>query len=256
MKSRQYGYIGGASELAWVDTETTQRSSVTNLSLVFKFNSNITKLNESTLMSYGGSSGATSTNEVWRIDVSKEFSCVAKAKMTHSRNTSTACAYQGRLIVMGGFSQTSNLAECESYDPTNDTWTEIPAMPIPLGASNSVLIPSLQRIYVIGGLSPEINNAILELDLTTFTWVVINIDLRPTLFWTPCFMQATTDSHFYFIADDRVCKYEPLENRLKIVKKLRLRLMGWAIHYAFIAGIIYPFPGIHHTTDLVIGGLV
>ncbi|KDR09720.1 Kelch-like protein 17 [Zootermopsis nevadensis] len=48
--------------------------------------------------------------------------------MLSERRSLSCVAFHGFLYALGGLNETSSLLSTEKYDPTEDTWTEIPGM--------------------------------------------------------------------------------------------------------------------------------
>ena len=95
-----------------------------------------------------------------------------KADQPNGRESYGACAVDGILYVIGGFSG-GLLNTVEAYDPVTDTWTRKANMIIPRGGSDVGVVDGI--IYAIGG-RVQIENATVNTNITeaydpgTDTW--------------------------------------------------------------------------------------
>jgi N-acetylneuraminic acid mutarotase len=94
----------------------------------------------------GGSSG---TTDVERFD-GERWQVVTH--LPHGGlNAPAAVALGGRIVVIGGFEEQTNLptARVEVYDPARDRWSAGPPLPAPRGGHAAVVLAG--RIHVLGG---------------------------------------------------------------------------------------------------------
>mmetsp|Transcript_7228 Transcript_7228/g.13359 ORF Transcript_7228/g.13359 Transcript_7228/m.13359 type:complete len:259 (+) Transcript_7228:1953-2729(+) len=253
--SRAYGYLNDTKELHWIDLKTKGRS-MTTTHFAFPMNGSLVQLSDNTLFVFGGFVGGRASSETYSLDITKEYAAVTKASMITPRYYTSFSVYQGILYVSGGVGNATQLSECEMYSLAEDAWTALPSLPCVLANANAVIVGTLNRLYLVGGLTLDQNNiAIYMLNLDSLTWSTMSVSIDSKLWWKPCFLQHPADLHFYCIANDLIYKYDCLSDTLRVVKRLRHTIMGWSIIYHYHDGIVYTFPGVHPMSGIVVGGL-
>ena len=107
------------------------------------------------------------------ISLAQVDTWIAKTRMPTARTLSGGCVIDGRIYVVGGAVNETNLTSAvEMYDPTNDTWTKKDTLPIGLCIHASCAFDG--KMYVFGGVSPLVSSAakksVYVYDPKTGTW--------------------------------------------------------------------------------------
>ena len=86
-----------------------------------------------------------------RVFDTKDYSFKQVAKMKFNKSYAACSAYQGKVVVSGGYSYGRYLSVVEAYDQTSDKWVEMPSLIIPRSQHCQVSVRS--KLFIIGSFN-------------------------------------------------------------------------------------------------------
>jgi hypothetical protein len=245
-----YNSQADTSNLHKTNLSTGQESS-TALTHKFKSGSSLCESPEGKLFITGGRH-PTATSEVVCIDPTTNV-VTPKPPMKTARRAHGSVFYGRFLYVIGGYTGSSYLAECERYDTLHNHWQPIPPLPHASRSHAAIVCGYTRRIYTLGGENglPYLD-LIQEFELESQTWKLLEVKLPFKSCDIPCF-RVKNQALIYFIQYGALHSFSPITYTLANVKPVT-DIRSWNRPSYFAKGTLY-YPRDGPVLKLVIGDL-
>ncbi len=174
------------------------------------------------------------------IQINAQPGWTQKADIPTPRGGATAAVVDGKIYLIGGWPNSTNVAINEMYDPSTNTWVTKAPMPTARGFLSSVVMNGV--IYVIGGGYPQALRKVEVYDPATNSWTTRkDLNLARTNG-----RAAVVDGKIYVIAgypNIQKCEfYDPLTDTWTYFKDFP-ESSGGVVSVAVYNGLIYVFGG-------------
>ncbi|ETW05962.1 hypothetical protein, variant 3 [Aphanomyces invadans] len=130
---------------------------------------------EEALYLFGGWSGKTALNDVWRFDLTTlEWTLVhAEGKVPRPRNNHASAVVDRKIYIHGGHDGTTWLSDFFVFDTETSTWAEVTTSGVgPSARACHTMSKVGGKLFVFGGFDGvHCFNDVDILDLDTFTWI-------------------------------------------------------------------------------------
>jgi hypothetical protein len=149
--------------------------------------------------------GFPAMSEVERIDTLREFAVCHQPPMLKHRRAH-ACVYHSQhLYVLGGYSGSANLKDCERYVCAANRWEAI--SPLPTAASFTSAVVVAECLYALGGHDQQYLDLIQKLRLEDLTWECLELRLPLPACAIPCFK--IRDTEVYLVINRTLWSFTP-----------------------------------------------
>jgi hypothetical protein len=149
--------------------------------------------------------GFQAVKDVERIDTLREFAVTHRPPMLTAKRAHT-CVYHAQLLyVLGGYSGSANLRNCERYVCAESRWEALPQLPTAASFMSAVVIEG--SLYALGGHDQQHLDLIQKLRLEELTWECIKLRLPQAGCAIPCFK--IRDTEVYLIINRTLCSLTP-----------------------------------------------
>lgn len=174
------------------------------------------------------------------IQINAQPGWTQKADIPTNRGGATAAVVDGKIYLIGGWTNSTNVAINEMYDPSTNTWVTKAPMPTARGFLSSVVMNGV--IYVIGGGYPQALRKVEVYDPATNSWTTRkDLNLARTNG-----RAAVVDGKIYVIAgypNIQKCEfYDPQTDTWTFFKDFP-HSWGGVVAVAVYNGMIYVFGG-------------
>jgi hypothetical protein len=187
-------------------------------------------LGESLLITGGG---WISVGEVVRIDTRREFAVSHCAPMLTPRMMHAAVYFTPYLYILGGWTGSSYLRECERYECTEDRWEALPSLPRACDRTSGVVVED--SLYALGGFDGSPLDFVQKLSLETLTWELMQFRLPLAAECIPCFK--LSDTEVYLVVNQTLCSFSAFE--VRPLKTLTENIHSWYGASYYRRGTLY-----------------
>jgi hypothetical protein len=145
--------------------------------------------------------------EVVRIDVGT-FEVSPEPPMHTPRGGYASVYHTPHLYILGGWSGTRYLSECERYVCAENRWETLRSLPRACRNTSGVVVES--SLYALGGMidgSPL--DLVQKLSLDSLTWELMQLRLPCAGNYIPCFK--LKDTEVYLVVNKTLCSFTALE---------------------------------------------
>jgi hypothetical protein len=172
----------------------------------FKHRSCWSEVPGGSLLITGG--GFPAVREVVRIDTRREFAVSSRPYMLTPRKEHAAVYHAQHLYVLGGWSGSRCLSECERYVCAENRWQTLPPLPTVCGNTSGVGVES--SVYALGGSNGSSSlDLVQRLSLESLTWELMQLRLPYTGSGIPCFKRR--DTEVYLVVNKTLCSFTALQ---------------------------------------------
>jgi hypothetical protein len=148
--------------------------------------------------------------EVVRIDTRREFAVSDYPPMLTSRQAHAAVYHTPHLYILGGWSGSSCLSECERYVFAESRWEALPPLPTACSQTSGVVVEN--SLYALGGDDgSSLLDLVNKLNLESLTWELMQYRLPFAGFGIPCFK--LRDTEVYLVVNQTLCSFTAFEVR-------------------------------------------
>jgi hypothetical protein len=227
-----YSYSQGKDTLMRTNLITAEDSCFRVPSSQFKSGCCWSELPGGSLLITGG--GWPLTREAVRIDTLKEFVVSEQPPMLTPR-AGHACVYHCELLyVLGGYTGSTSLRDCERYVLAESRWEAL--APLPIAASGVSAVVLENSLYALGGMCHgRALDVIQKLRLDRITWECLEFKLPQVGQCLPCFKLRDTEG--YLVIKDTLYSFTPLQ--VLPLKTLPKVMQSWRGSSHYSRGTLY-----------------
>jgi hypothetical protein len=198
------------------------------------------ELQDSRLFFTGGDYHLTrALNEVWTLDVRRDFATIDKPNMLTPRYLHQSVCCDDLVYVLCGTSIFGATAKCERFSSSYNAWESIPAAPSSISGSTAILIQETRSIYLLGGSQHLTSiDVVSELSVDSLRWRVLPIQLTSPRSPILCFSLPTRRSSLYFVNGPSVYCLDVSSCKVQLCCAVRLYKCRQAACY-YIHGTLY-----------------
>jgi hypothetical protein len=168
----------------------------------------------SLLITGGNDEDNRSVREVVRIDTRREFAVTHCPPMLTPRAGHATVYHTPHLYILGGYSGSRCLSECERYVCAANRWEALPPFPRACQSMSGVVVE--RNLYALGGSDGSDLDLVQKLSLESLTWELMQFRLPFAGYCFPCFK--LRDTEVYLVVNKTLCSFTALEVRpLKIL---------------------------------------
>jgi hypothetical protein len=200
-----YSYKSDTNQLHWTSLVTGQQSSHRVPSYTFKWCCCWSEVPDGSLLITGG--GSRVVREVVRIDTRREFAVSQQRPMLTARRNHTTVHHTQHFYVLGGWSGSRLLRECERYVWAECRWKALPPLPRACIDTSGVVVE--RSLYVLGGYDGLPSKLVQNLRLDSLTWELMQLRLPFEGSGIPCFKRSNTE--VYLVINKTLCSFTALE---------------------------------------------
>jgi hypothetical protein len=202
-----YSYTFNTGQLHRTDLDTGEQSSHQLPSYTFKPGCCWSEVPGGSLYITGGHViDSLVLREVVRIDVGT-FEVSHQREMHTPRAFHAAVHHTQHLYILGGWSGSSYLSECEKYVCAEDRWEALDPLPKACRQMSGVVVES--SLYALGGRDARSLNLVQKYSLESLTWELMHLRLPRSCFSIPCFK--LTDTEVYLVIKKKLYRFTDLE---------------------------------------------
>jgi hypothetical protein len=230
-----YSYKFSTDQLHRTSLVTGEHSSHRVPSYTFKHGCCWSEVPVGSLLITGGVDEVYSVvSEVVRIDTRREFPVSGQPHMLTPRRAHVAVYHTPHLYILGGWTGTSALSECERYVCAESRWETLPPLPTAcMNASGVVVEGSLYALGGHDGLSPL--DFVQKLCLESLTWELMQFRLPSPGCSIPCFK--LRDTEVFLVVNKTLCSFTTFE--VRTLKTLTKDIQSWFGASYYRRGILY-----------------
>jgi hypothetical protein len=193
----------------------------------------LNELPDGSLVITGGSSGATATSEVEKIDTLREFALSSLPPMHTPRYCHAAVVHYQYLYVLAGWNAIP-LRRCERYVWAESRWEDLPELPV--AGSNMSAVVLDNSLYALGGSTAAFIqlDTVQKLSLDSLTWELMDLKLPFEACSFPCFK---IETQVFLQINWALYSFTPLE--FKKIKTLDIDDIYSSLASCYGRGILY-----------------
>jgi hypothetical protein len=199
-----YSYKQDYDQLHRTNLVTGEQSIHRVLSYRFKTGCCWSEVPGGSLLITGG--GWPAVREVVRIDVGT-FEVFPQPLMLTPRAQQAAVYHTQHLYVLGGWSDSRFLSECERYACAEKRWEALPPLPRACSYASGVVVD--RNLYALGGYDGSYLDLVQKLSLESLTWELMQLRLPFAGRGIPCFK--LRDAEVYLVVNKTLCSFTDLE---------------------------------------------
>jgi hypothetical protein len=203
-----FSYNKDTNQLHRTSLDTGEHSSHRVPSYTFKPNCCWSEVPGGSLFGTGG--GWPAVREVVRIDTRREFAASHGAPMLTPRRFHAAVYHTPHLYILGGYSGSRCLRECERYVCAEKRWEALPPLPRACGSTSGVVVEN--SLYALGGHDDASElDLVQKMSLESLTWELMQFRLSFAGYDIPCFK--VRDAEVYLVVNKTLCSLTAFEVR-------------------------------------------
>jgi hypothetical protein len=168
-----------------------------------------------------------------RIDVGT-FEASRQRDMHTPRREHAAVYRTPHLYVLGGWSGSRSLSECERYFCAEDRWEALP--PLRQACSNTSGVVIERSLYALGGYNESDLDVVQKLSLDSLTWELMQFRLPHAVMAIPC-LKLRRDTEVYLVVNNTLCSFTGFE--VRPLKNLTEDIQSWFGASYYHRGTIY-----------------
>lgn len=172
-----YSFCENTSDLLITDTHTLERTAQSLPNFKFADGCQYAVLEHGELLVTGGYPAKKDA-----VVISKDFKITPKESMLTGRRKHGLTYFRGAAYAISGWEAGS---KCESYDPLQDLWQQLPDIPKATGCVSPIAMD--KSLYVLGGYAGTFLNEVQTLDIEHNVWSVLQVKLPSAGWYVPCF---------------------------------------------------------------------
>jgi hypothetical protein len=162
------------------------------------------------LLITGGVGYPTAVREVVRIDTRREFAVAHCPPMLTPRLAHAAVYHTPDLYILGGWSDSRYLSECERYVCAENRWEALPPLPRACNSASGVVVGSC--LYALGGFDRScLVDVVQKLNLESLIWELMQFRLPFAGCGIPFFKVRETE--VYLVVNQTLCSFTTSEVR-------------------------------------------
>jgi hypothetical protein len=166
--------------------------------------------------------GRTAVREVVRIDTRREFAVAHCPPMLTPRGYHAAVYHTPHLYILGGWSGSRYLRECERYVCGENQWEALPPLPRACHSTSGVVVEN--SLYALGGWTDRsCLDLVQKLSLESLTWELMQFRLPFAGYCIPCFK--LSEAEVYLVVNMTLCSFSAFE--VRPLKTLTLLIESW-----------------------------
>jgi hypothetical protein len=159
--------------------------------------------------------------EVVRIDTRREFAVAYCPPMLTPRSMHAAVYHTPHLYILGGYSGSRCLSECERYVCAEKRWEALPPLSRAFSHTSGVVVEN--SLYALGGYDDSPFDLVQKLSLQSLTWELMQLRLPSAGCAIPCFK--LRDTEVYLVVNKTLCSFTGSEVRRH--KALTKGIQSW-----------------------------
>mmetsp|Transcript_6117 Transcript_6117/g.10728 ORF Transcript_6117/g.10728 Transcript_6117/m.10728 type:complete len:631 (-) Transcript_6117:106-1998(-) len=208
-----YSYAKGTGELYWTRMTTGEEYSHTFKTFKFKQCYSWCAVPRTFIYLTGGYQSA----DVVCIDT-RSFVVSPKPSMITPRVFHNSVFSKGYLYIVGGWTGTSSMKECERYSFAEKKWKALPPLITEAHYHSLFMHDTSQILYSLGGCKgSESLNLIQEMNVERLVWRTLSVKLPSTAYNMACF---SSGSECYFVQFSKLFVFDVYWNQIRYVKTL------------------------------------
>jgi hypothetical protein len=228
-----YSYKRDTDQLHRINLATGKSSSHRVPSYTFKRGRCWSEVPGGSLLITGGDNQV-AVREVVRIDTRREFAVTHCPPMLTPRSWHAAVYHTPHLYILGGWSDNTELSECERYACAENQWEALPPLPRACNSTSGVVVEN--SLYALGGFDDcEPLDVVQKLSLESLTWELMQFRLPFAGGHIPCFK--VKDTEVYLVVKKTLCSFSALEVRL--LETMTKDIQSWFGASYYCRGTLY-----------------
>jgi hypothetical protein len=185
---------------------------------------------ESLLITGGG---RPAVREVVRIDTRREFAASHFPPMLTPRGAHAAVYQTPDLYILGGWSDSRYLSECERYVCAENRWEALPPLTRACQCTSGVVVENC--LYALGGHDGSALDLVQKLSLESLTWELMQFKL-PVAGYSISFFKLS-DTEVYLVVNQTLCSFTAFE--VRPLKTLTQNIQSWCGVSYYHRGTLY-----------------
>mmetsp|Transcript_692 Transcript_692/g.1265 ORF Transcript_692/g.1265 Transcript_692/m.1265 type:complete len:383 (+) Transcript_692:2852-4000(+) len=196
--TRLYSYDLETNSLTWLNM-TSGKPAEFKLRKQIHFGSCWVEVSNSDIIFTGGFNlhGGNGLNEVWVVNINREFTIVQAVPMITERYSHSSCYFKGFLYVIAGHHTNT----CERMSTFDSAWEAFQNYPTAVSSHSVIVVEQTESLYVVGGT--HLNIGFQRLDTIALKWHEVPLKLPSGDFNVPCF-KVRKPSSFYLISKKKL----------------------------------------------------
>mmetsp|Transcript_31901 Transcript_31901/g.54950 ORF Transcript_31901/g.54950 Transcript_31901/m.54950 type:complete len:370 (+) Transcript_31901:45-1154(+) len=226
--TRTYSYMHSTNFLSATNLATGARSSF-SISRVFRVSCSWVELPDQSLFFTGGVGGE---NEVWIIDIIRQYAVIDKPPMIHWRSQHSTVYIKEEVYAISG----EYVKQCERFRLAGEKWDSLPDIPVPVYCHTAISSESTNSIFVFGGEGRKI---IQELSLLSMTWQILPVRLSHADYHIPVFKTNSDEGSLYFTSERVLYKFILSSKTIERIKPISRNIESWYGPSYYVSGRLY-----------------